>query len=135
MNLLPTSSAERKGYPITTGLLDYFPAALREVARLSFLGNSKHNPGEPLRWSRDKSNDHEDCIGRHTLERGGFEIIVIDGAEHKVRHSVCRAWRALAAAQIELEEAGEAPIAVTPRPSRAKTAQDDRTGGNELPGA
>lgn len=109
-SILPTDSAERKQYPIVTGALDYFPAAIAEVARLSYLANEKHNPGEPLHHSRGKSSDHDDCLGRHTLERGQWEIITIKGVEHKVLHSVCRAWRALAAAQIELEGLGR-PLA------------------------
>jgi len=57
---LPEDSAERKGIPLVTGLLDYFPAALAEVAKVSVAGNEKPNPGQPLHWSRDKSNDHAD---------------------------------------------------------------------------
>src|SRR5258708_31376733 len=60
-------------YPITTGLLDYFPDACALVAEVSFLGNQKHNPGEPLHWARGKSMDHADCIARHLIERGGFD--------------------------------------------------------------
>jgi hypothetical protein len=82
-------------YPITTGLLDYFPDACALVAEVSFLGNQKHNPGEPLHWARGKSMDHADCIARHLIERGGF-----DG---KLRHTACLAWRALALLQEEAE--------------------------------
>ena len=99
--MLPAAAAERKKYPIVTGVLDYFPDAIVAVAEVSFVGNQQHNPGQPLHWSRGKSADHEDCIGRHTLERGTFDT---DG----IRHTAKRAWRALAALQIELEEAGAA---------------------------
>lgn len=102
--VLPSNSKARKEYPIVTGCMDYFPAAIAEVARLSYLANEKHNPGEPLHHSRNKSGDHDDCLGRHTLERGKFEVIAINDVDHYVLHSVCRAWRAMAAAQIELEE-------------------------------
>lgn len=81
------------------GLLKYFPDALAEVARVSFVGNQKHNPGQPLHWSREKSNDHKDCIARHLLEAGGID------ATNGVRHSAQLAWRALANLQIELENA------------------------------
>src|ERR1044072_4379828 len=43
--LLTTDSATRKTYPMARGLLDYFPDALAEVSKVSFLGNEKHNPG------------------------------------------------------------------------------------------
>jgi hypothetical protein len=31
--------------------LDYFPDALAAVAQISYQGNQKHNPGEPLHWA------------------------------------------------------------------------------------
>ena len=95
---LPTDSAARKSIPLARGCLDYFPDALAAVAALSKVGNDKHNPGEPLHWSRDKSNDHADCIMRHLIDRGTFD------PEDDVLHSVKVAWRALAMLQIEIEE-------------------------------
>ena len=94
--LLPTDSKSRKETPITSGVLDYFPLALAEVARLSKKGNDQHNPGEPLHWAREKSTDHADCIVRHLIDRGHIDC---DG----MRHSAKLAWRALALLQIELE--------------------------------
>jgi hypothetical protein len=96
---LPTDSKARKGIPITTGVLDYFPKALAAVAEVSMAGNEKHNPGQPLHWSRDKSDDHADCVGRHLLERGHFDMV----GNIKVRHSAQLAWRALALLEIEIE--------------------------------
>ncbi len=93
--LLEASSAQRKMYPIASGLLDYFPDACAAVAEVSYQGNQKHNPGQPMHHARGKSNDHADCIGRHLIERGGF-----DGG---IRHSAALAWRALALLQEELE--------------------------------
>jgi hypothetical protein len=109
---LPTDSAGRKKYPITTGVLDYFPDAIAEVAHVSVVGNDQHNPGQPLHWSKDKSNDHADCIGRHLIERGTIDV---DG----VRHSAKLAWRALANLQIELEELAAAERAVLSGPGVA----------------
>lgn len=106
--LLPAAAAERKGVPVGTGVLDYFPAALAAVAVLSRIGNDQHNPGQPLHWSRGKSMDQADTLIRHFLERGTTDH---DG----VRHSTKLAWRALALLQLELEEAGEAP---SPRGAR-----------------
>ena len=94
--LLPTDSQERKGIPITTGVLDYFPLAIAEVAKCSKAGNDQHNPGQPLHWAKGKSTDHADCIPRHLIDRGTFDT---DG----IRHSAKLAWRALALLQIELE--------------------------------
>lgn len=103
--VLPTDSEARKSIPLVTGVLDYFPAALAEVAKVSKFGNDKHNPGEPLHWARGKSMDQADAIGRHLLERGGID------PDSGLRYSAQLAWRALALLQIELEEAGEAPLA------------------------
>jgi len=96
MVTLPTDSQARKNLPVTTGVLDYFPDAIAELAGISFDGNQKHNPGEPLHWAREKSTDHADCIGRHLLERGKKDT---DGG----RHSAKLAWRALAMLQLEIE--------------------------------
>ncbi|MGE5522370.1 MAG: dATP/dGTP diphosphohydrolase domain-containing protein [Rhodospirillaceae bacterium] len=98
--LLPADPQERKGMPITTGVLDYFPLAIAEVARVSKAGNDQHNPGQPLHWARGKSMDHADCIPRHLIDRGRLDS---DG----MRHSAKLAWRALALLQMELEAEAE----------------------------
>lgn len=94
---LSTNPKERKQTPLATGLLDYFPKALVEVAKLSKVGNDQHNPGEPLRWAKEKSTDHADCILRHMIDRGSVDT---DGCLHSAKV----AWRALAMLEIELEE-------------------------------
>lgn len=106
--LLEASSEQRKAYPIASGLIDYFPDACAAVAEVSYLGNQKHNPGEPMHHARGKSSDHADCIARHLAERGGF-----DG---KIRHSAALAWRAMALLQEELENEHGFPL---PRGAKA----------------
>lgn len=96
--LLTTDAKERKGAPIATGVLDYFPLALMEVAKCSKAGNDQHNPGQPLHWAKEKSTDHADCILRHLIDRGTIDT---DG----IRHSAKVAWRALALLQVEIENA------------------------------
>ena len=95
--LLPTDAQERKQIPIVSGVLDYFPLAIAEVAKCSWAGNQQHHPDKPLHWDKTKSTDHADCIGRHLIDRGKFDT---DGQ----RHSAKLAWRALALLQLELEE-------------------------------
>lgn len=95
--ILTADATERKGLPITTGVLDYFPLAMAAVAQVSKAGNDQHNPGQPLHWARGKSIDHHDCIARHLIDRGTMDT---DGQ----RHSAKLAWRALAALQVELEQ-------------------------------
>ena len=97
--MLPTDSKKRKEIPLARGCLDYFPDALAAVAELSYIANEKHNPGEPMHWSKDKSTDHADCVARHLIERGKWDKV--DGKP--VRHSTQMAWRALAVLQTEIE--------------------------------
>ena|GEM_PF-6751340 len=101
---LPLDSASRKGMPMATGCLDYFPNAWARVSQLSKFGNDKHNPGEPLHHARGKSMDHADCIVRHLVDRGKID------PETGMSHTVEVAWRALALLQEE-EEAAGAPLA------------------------
>src|ERR1700687_2093826 len=90
------SAAQRKAHPITSGVLDYFPDALLEVAHVSKVGNDQHNPGQPLHWAKEKSTDEADSLLRHLIDRGTRDG---DG----VRHSAKVAWRALALLQREIE--------------------------------
>jgi hypothetical protein len=110
---LPADSAARKRMPMCSGLVDYFPDACAAVAEVSWQGNEKHNPGEPLHWARGKSMDHADCIMRHLTERGGF-----DG---NTRHSAALAWRAMALMQEELETEKDLTL------PRGAWAADDET--------
>ena len=91
----------RKETPIFTGVLNYFPDAIREVARCSYAGQQQHNPDKPLAWDRSKSGDELDALSRHLLEAGTIDT---DG----IRHSAKVAWRALANLQKEIENDNEA---------------------------
>lgn len=99
---LPSDAAARKAVPVFSGCLRYFPRALAAVAALSKVANEQHNPGQPLHWAREKSADHHDALTRHLLEAGDIDT---DGQ----RHSAKVAWRALAALELELEQADVIP--------------------------
>lgn len=100
--MLTTDKEARKRQPIFRGMLMYFPDACAAVAELSLIGNEQHNPGEELHWSRGKSDDHPDCVIRHLIDAGkDWKAMDDDG----VLHAVKAAWRALAMAQIALENA------------------------------
>lgn len=122
-------AATRKAHPLFSGCLNYFPDALLELAKVSKAGNDQHNPGQPLHWSRDKSNDHLDCMARHLLDAGKFDT---DGE----RHSAKLFWRAGANLQLELEAA--AAEAAKPQISKAAiaalTQSDRRIGSGEAGG-
>lgn len=112
--MLPTDAQARKGVPIFSGVLAYFPDAIAAVAELSRIGNDQHNPGQPLHWARAKSGDELDALTRHLMEAGTVDA---DG----VRHSTKLAWRALANLQKELEREEGCPVS---RGSRAAESAD-----------
>lgn len=111
---LPIDSNERKSFPLLSGCLKYFGAALSGVARTSKLGNDKHNPGEELHHARGKSMDHGDCIIRHLMDIEDLLAARARGSDISDQQildeagSLC--WRALAYSQ-ELHERFGAPLA------------------------
>jgi len=93
------NAAERKTYPVYTGVIKYFPRALRAVSHVSYIGSQQHNPGKPAFWDRGVSEDHEDCLVRHLIDD------IIDPADTDgLGHLAKVAWRALAALELRLEE-------------------------------
>lgn len=94
--MLPSDSKERKDTPIFSGVMNYFPLAIAYVARVSKVGNDKHNPGQALHWDKTKSTDHADCIARHLLEHDKED-------EEGILHAGYLAWRSLALLQTLLE--------------------------------
>lgn len=96
------NSATRKNKPAFSGVLMYFPDAILAVAEHSKKGNDKHNPGEPMRWAKEKSVDHADCIARHLIDIGP----TWDGKDLELDslHATALAWRALALLQTVLEK-------------------------------
>jgi len=125
-----TKSDVRKLYPLARGLLDYFPDALAEVAKVSWAGNEKHNPGQPMHHARGKSSDHADCIMRHLAERGNTETLVVGNTSVTIRHTAELAWRALALLQEELEAAGLADMPRAAREARADASTNVPSAGD-----
>jgi hypothetical protein len=98
----PTSeSAKRKGMPLFSGFLQYFPKSCLAVSEHSRKGNDKHNPGQPLHWAKAKSQDHADCVGRHLIDIGPEWDAVDD--ETGSLHAVALVWRAHALLETVLE--------------------------------
>lgn len=64
---LPNDSKARYHYPVSSGCLAYFPAALAGVAKHSYIGGAKYNDGA-LVHLRYISTEHLDCVGRHLLD-------------------------------------------------------------------
>lgn len=95
-------SAKRKNKPLFSGCLMYFPDALLAVAEHSKKGNDKHNPGESIRWAKEKSKDHADCVARHLIDIGPNWDET--DPEFDSLHATALAWRALALLQTVLDK-------------------------------
>lgn len=97
---LPTSAKARKETPVATGVLAYFPDAIAEVAKVCYIGNEQHNPGQPLHWARSKSTDQLDAAVRHIMD-------YLKGARRDPKGNLVlaqAAWRILAQAQLDTEK-------------------------------
>ena len=92
-----TKHQERKEMPVYSGVLKYFPLAVKYVAKVSYLGNEQHHPGKPLHWDRSKSTDALDALARHLTDCGTLDD---DGLYHDAKV----AWRALANLEKLLEK-------------------------------
>ena len=95
-----TYAQKRKQQPVFSGVLKYFPRALKGVANCSFVGNEQHNPGEKLYWNRTKSQDNADAMVRHLIDHTLDPVDHDDGVDHLAK--VC--WRALATYEKYLED-------------------------------
>ena len=84
-------AADRKATPVFSGVLKYFPNALKEVSKCSKAGNDQHHPDKPLHWDMDKSKDEYDALTRHLIDHT-INPIDDDGMLHLTKV----AWRALA---------------------------------------
>jgi hypothetical protein len=89
---------KRKAQPVYSGVLKYFPDALKEVSKASKAGNDQHHPNKPLHWDKTKSFDNEDALVRHLIDHS-LNPMDDDGVLHLAKV----AWRALASLQIYLE--------------------------------
>ena len=81
----------RKGMPVFSGVLKYFPNAIKEVAKCSKAGNDQHHPDKPLHWDMSKSKDEYDALCRHLIDHT-IDPMDDDGVLHLAKV----AWRALA---------------------------------------
>ena len=89
---------KRKNMPVFSGVLKYFPDAIREVSKTSWAGNEQHHPDKPLHWDKNTSTDNEDAMMRHLIDHT-LDPMDSDGVLHLTKV----AWRALASLQIYLE--------------------------------
>jgi len=81
----------RKGQPVYSGVLKYFPNALKAVAECSKAGNDQHHADKPLHWDMSKSADEQDALVRHLIDHS-VNPMDDDGILHLTKV----AWRGLA---------------------------------------
>lgn len=158
MKTLPNDSKMRYHYPISSGCLAYFPAAIAGVAKHSYIGGAKYNDGA-LVHLRYISNNHLDCVGRHLLDlqdliaaqaRGETtvetyvydfttkcETLVMLPIEEAILiecNAMC--WRSLAISQELHEKLGHTPLApaarTEPPPAPYKPITLLSFGGNKV---
>lgn len=86
-----SEAQKRKDTPVFSGVLKYFPNALKEISKCSKAGNDQHHPDKPLHWDMDKSKDEYDALTRHLIDHT-INPIDTDGILHLTKV----AWRALA---------------------------------------
>jgi hypothetical protein len=91
--------AKRKAQPVFSGVLSYFPDAIKYIGYVSKVGNDQHNPNKPLHWDRSKSQDEPDALVRHLIDHS-VDPMDDDG----ILHAGKVAWRALALLQKHLEK-------------------------------
>jgi len=89
---------DRKAMPIYSGVLTYFPDALKEVSKCSLAGQKQHNQGDKLYWDKNKSTDNADALVRHLIDHNKNPI-----DDDGILHLAKVAWRALATLQIYLD--------------------------------
>ena len=82
---------DRKATPVFSGVLKYFPNALKEISKCSKAGNDQHHPDKPLHWDMSKSKDEYDALVRHLIDHT-IDPMDTDGVLHLTKV----AWRALA---------------------------------------
>tara|TARA_Y100000385_G_scaffold40646_1_gene37851 strand:- start:115 stop:510 length:396 start_codon:yes stop_codon:yes gene_type:complete len=86
-----SEAQKRKDTPVFSGVLKYFPNALKEISKCSKAGNDQHHPDKPLHWDMSKSKDEYDALTRHLIDHT-IDPIDTDGILHLTKV----AWRALA---------------------------------------
>ncbi|MDA7825045.1 DUF5664 domain-containing protein [Flavobacteriaceae bacterium] len=86
-----SEAQKRKDTPVFSGVLKYFPNALKEVSKCSKAGNDQHHPDKPLHWDMNKSKDEYDALTRHLIDHT-INPMDTDGILHLTKV----AWRALA---------------------------------------
>ena len=91
--------AERKATPVFSGVLKYFPKAIKYVSQVSKAGNDQHHPNKPLHWDKSKSTDEPDALVRHLIDHS-INPVDDDGMLHAGKV----AWRALALLERYLDD-------------------------------
>lgn len=97
---LPDDAKERKKWQLWTYQFEYFPDAFIAEVGVAVAGNDQHNPGQPMHWAREKSNDHLNTAFRHLFDYGSGIVKDTDGQYHLAK----AIWRLKARLQLDIEQ-------------------------------
>jgi len=97
--IVESKHAKRKATPVYSGVLKYFPNAIKYVSQVSKAGNDQHHPDKPLHWDKSKSTDEPDALVRHLIDHS-VNPVDDDG----ILHAGKVAWRALALLERYLDD-------------------------------
>lgn len=90
----------RKDMPVYSGVITYFPNALKEVSKVSLAGAKQHGQTrDTMHWDKTKSTDNTDALMRHLIDHS---INPVD--DDNMLHLAKVAWRALASLERYLED-------------------------------
>ena len=94
-----SEAQKRKDTPVFSGVLKYFPNALKEISKCSKAGNDQHHPDKPLHWDMDKSKDEYDALTRHLIDHT-IDPVDTDGILHLTKV----AWRSFSRIRTSLNK-------------------------------
>ena len=105
---LPGKKSDAGKEPVFQGLFQYFPRALKAVARVSLYGAKKYNlEYDDINWKRVVGGikRYSDALARHLLaEFTDPDGIDPETGEAKIYHDEMVAWNALARLELKLIE-------------------------------
>lgn len=115
MSYIPTDDKARKSLPLWRFMVRYFPKALREMCKVSVVGNVRYNPDADLTditWNRPKSPDQLGSAFRHMMEHAVdgkvFDYVPADVAKKtgidRIYVLAQAMWRIGAELELEIEK-------------------------------
>lgn len=126
---LPTDDRMRKMVRAFQGFVCYFPDATALVAYLSKVANEQHNPGEPMHWAKEKSQEELDSLMNHLMDLASKGELSQDS--DGVLDAIKVAWRGMANLQRLADKHGTDKLFALMEEARHGTEQNRITDGGD----